>query len=192
MTRIVLPALLLRFGLGLAAVLVAGLAVFRLAIFDVDAPAFHCMTIGPLVAALLALLRSDRAGFAVAVAAAFALLRLGFVQSEGWTRPAAGACLVAGAFVVCLIFDLLARYGIRLGKFLILGPLLAGLYVAVTPLAEAGRLVGAELHATFLRWAFLGVLIGDATGFGVELADLAAGAGRLSGKHDSTAAMQES
>jgi len=173
-------------------VLAAALAVFRLEIFDPDAPAFHCVTIGPLMAALLALLRSDRAAAAVAVAVGFALLRLGFVRSEGWAGPAAGACLVFGALVICVIFDLLARYGIRLGKFLVLGPLLAGLYVAVTPLAELGRLVGSELHVTLLRWAFLGVLIGDATGFGVEIADLAAAARGIGGKQDPRAAMQGS
>jgi len=173
-TRIVAPALVLRFGLGVALVLAAGLGAFRLAIFDPTAPAFHCVTIGPLLAGLLALLRSDRAAAAAGLAGAFALLRLGFVQSEGWPGPLAGACLVAGALVVSVLFDALARYGIRFGKFLVLGPLLAGLYVAVTPLAELGTLVGSELHVTLLRWAFLGVLIGDSVGLGVEIADLVA------------------
>ncbi len=193
MTRVVAPTILLRFGLGVAGVLVAGLGAFRLAIFDPSVPAFHCVTIGPLLAALLALLRSDRAGMAVAVAAACALARLGFVQSEGWAGPLAGACLVAGALVTSVLFDALARYGIRFGKFLVLGPLLAGLYVALTPLAELGHLVGSELQVTLLRWAFLGVLIGDATGLGVEVADLVA-AGKPVPEHepDAKRAMQES
>jgi hypothetical protein len=173
-TRVVAPAVLLRFGLGVVVVIAAGLAAFRLAIFDSSVPAFHVVTIGPLLAALLALARSDRIGSAVGVAALFALGRLGFASSEGWAGPLASVALVAGALVTSVLFDALARYGIRFGKFLVLGPLLAGLYVAVTPLAEFGQLVGSELQVTLLRWAFLGVLIGDSTGLGVELADLLA------------------
>jgi len=191
-TRIVAPAVLLRFGFGVAAVLAAGLVAFRLAIFDPALPAFHCVTIGPLLAALLALLRTDRAAAAAGLAVAFALLRLGFVQSEGWSGPLAGACLIAGALVLSVLFDALARYGIRFGKFLVLGPLLAGLYVAVAPLAELGTLVGSELHVTLLRWAFLGVLIGDSAGLGVEIADLLATARHVDRHGDAEPVMQES
>jgi hypothetical protein len=182
MPWILAPALLLRFGLGVAGALAAGLGAFGLAIFDPQEPAFQCVTMGPLLAGLLALLRSDRVRAAFGLAALFALLRLGFVHTEGWAAPVAGACLVFGALVVSVLFDALARYGIRMGKFLVLGPLLAGLYVAVTPLAELGQLVGSELHVTLLRWAFLGVLIGDSTGAGVEIADLLATARRPDGE----------
>ena len=154
MTRVVAPAVLLRFGLGVAGVLAAA---------------------------------------ALGVAAACALARLGFVQSEGWAAPLAGASLVAGALVTSVLFDALARYGIRFGKFLVLGPLLAGLYVALTPLAEMRRLDGTEQQVTLLRWAFLGVLIGDSAGLGVEVADLLA-AGKPVADHEpeSKRAMQES
>lgn len=170
--RPVPATILLRFGLGLGLGLTVGFLLFREGIFDFGSPAFHCVSTGALIAALLALLRSDRPGEAAALAATFALLRLGFVQSEGWSMSLAGMLQVGGGYLVALIFDLLARRGILFGKFLVLGPLLAGVFLATTPLAFFFRIGGAEMLPTMMRYVFLGLLIGDSVGFGVEVADL--------------------
>lgn len=167
------PEALLRFAAGSALALVAGWFAFGRALFDPDALAFHCVVIGALTSGVLALLRTGRLVPALALVAAFALLRLGFAHSLGWAPALAGAALAIGVFVACLIFDLLARYGIPFGKFLVLGPLLGGVYLAVVPLAEFGALAGIETMKTILRYVFVGVLIGDAAGLGVELFDLA-------------------
>jgi len=167
-----LAPVLLRFGLGLGLCLIIGYLVFRTALWDRGSPPFECVTTGVLAAGVLALLRSDRLREAAALAAAFGLLRLGFAHSEGWTFAVAGALQVAGVFLVALIFDLLARRGILFGKFLVLGPLLAGVYLSTTPLAFFFRISGAEMLPTIMRFVFLGLLIGDAVGFGVEVADL--------------------
>lgn len=164
---------MLRFGLGLGAVFGVGLVAFRSAVFVPDSPAFGCLAAGAAAAAILALLRSDRLHQALAVAAACVVVRLGFLESQGWAPVAAGAFRVAGMVVACLIFDALARVGIRVGKFLVLGALLGGLYVALVPLAELGRLVASDLPATLFRHAMQGVIVGDAVGFGIEVADWA-------------------
>ena len=167
-----LAPVLLRFGLGSGLGLTIGYLVFRAALWDRGAPPFECVTTGALTAGVLALLRSDRLRQAGALAVAFGLLRLGFAQSEGWTFAVAGALQVGGVFLVALIFDLLARRGILFGKFLVLGPLLAGVYLSTTPLAFFFRISGAEMLPTMMRFVFLGLLIGDSVGFGVEVADL--------------------
>ena len=117
-------------------------------------------------------MRSDRSREAAALAVALAFLRLGFAYSAGWAPALAGALQVGGLYLVALIFDLLGRRGILFGKFLVLGPLLAGVFLATTPLAFIERISGAEIMPTIMRHVFLGLLIGDTVGFGIEVADL--------------------
>jgi hypothetical protein len=125
-----------------------------------------------MLAALLALMRSDRQVQAGALAVALALLRLGFVQSAGWAVAIAGVVHTGGLYLVALIFDLLARRGILFGKFLVVGPLLGGVYLATVPLEAFFDVTGSHLMSHLMRHVFLGLLIGDAVGLGVEIADL--------------------
>ena len=167
-----LPTIALRFGLAYGAALTIGYLVFRETLFIADAPPFQCVTAGALAAALLALMRSDRSREAAALAVALAFLRQGFAYSEGWAPALAGVLQVGGLYLVALIFDLLGRRGVLFGKFLVLGPLLAGVFLATTPLAFIERISGAEIMPTIMRYVFLGLLIGDTVGFGIEVADL--------------------
>jgi hypothetical protein len=167
-----LRAAILRFGLGLGVGWVVAFLVFNRQMFDHRQPMFQCISVGLMTAALLALLRSDRPAHAAALATAFALMRLGFVPSEGWLVVVAGMLQVAGLFLIALIFDLLARRGVLFGKFLVMGPMLGGLYLATTQLALFSRVTGSDLMPELMRHVFLGLLIGDSVGFGVEVADL--------------------
>ena len=133
---------------------------------------FQCLTASALLAGILALLRSDRQTQAGALAVAFALLRLGFAQSEGWTVAIAGVMHTGGVYLIALIFDLLARRGILFGKFLVVGPLLGGLYLATMPLAGFFTVSGSQLMPHLMRHVFIGLLVGDAVGIGVEVADM--------------------
>lgn len=162
----------LRFGLGLGVGLIVPFLIYRRSIFDPTSTLFQCVTVGVLAAGTLALLRSDRPRAALALTTAFALMRLGFAQSAGWNVAVAGALQSGGVLVSALIFDLLARRGILFGKFLVLGPLLGGVFLAVTPLAVFHRSLGTDLFPTLMRHVFLGLLIGDTVGFGIEVADL--------------------
>ena len=167
-----LPMIALRFGLAYGAVLAIGYVVFRELLFETDAPQFQCVTAGALAAALLALMRSDRPRQAGALAVAIGFLRLGFAYSLGWPMALAGVLQVGGLYLVALIFDLLGRRGILFGKFLVLGPLLAGVFLATTPLAFSLRISGPEILPTMMHYVFLGLLIGDTAGLGIEVADL--------------------
>jgi len=167
-----LTAILGRFWLGAAGAFGAGLLAFRLDVVDPRAPAFQCVTVGLVAAAAFSLVRGGRAGQAAALLAVFALTRLGLVHSEGWLAGLSGIVLGSGIFVVAMIFDLLARRGIVFFKFVVVGPLLGGVYFAVAPLVDFESLVLGSATATLMRSVFLGVVIGDGVGLGVEVADL--------------------
>ena len=164
--------MVLRFGFGLSGGLVLSFLIFRQAIFDPQSPVFQCLTVSVQLAGILALLRSDRLGQATGLAVAFALLRLGFAQSAGWSVAIAGVMHTGGVFLVALIFDLLARRGILFGKFLVVGPLLGGVYLATMPLAVFFKVTGADLMPYLMRHVFLGLMVGDSVGIGIEVADL--------------------
>lgn len=165
-------ATILRFAFGLSGGIGLSFLIFRQAIFIPQSPVFQCLTVSVLLAGILALLRSDRPSQAAALAVAIALLRLGFAQSQGWTVVIAGVMHIGGVYLIALIFDLLARRGILFGKFLVVGPLLGGVYLATMPLAAFYTVTGSDVMPYLMRHVFLGLLIGDAVGLGIEVADL--------------------
>jgi hypothetical protein len=167
---------ILRFAAGVLGSTVAGWIAFRGEIFNIASPAFQCVTIGVVAAAILAMVRSGYTIGALRLVAAFAVLQFGATWHSG-TFPALAmaawsASIGLGVFLAATFFDLLAQLGIRFGKFLVVGPLLGGLYFAATPLASfvAGEPRGV-LHS--LWWnAFLGIVIGDGIGAAVEVIEL--------------------
>jgi len=184
MLRPELTATLLRFWIGAAGSFAAGWLVFGSAVFRPGHVAFQCITIGALTAGIVALQRSGRPLHALALAVGFGLFQLGLVETEGWIVASSGVVMGLGIFLVALIFDLLAREGVVLGKFLLLGPLLGGVYLAATPLAQFHSLTGPDAVRTLMQFALVGVVIGDGAGLGVELVDLVAlAAGRARSRH---------
>jgi hypothetical protein len=165
-------ATILRFAFGLSGGVGLSFLLFRQAIFDPRSPVFECLTASVVLAAILALLRSDRQTQAGALVVALALLRLGFAQSQGWTVALAGVLLTGGFYLIALIFDLLARRGVLFGKFLVVGPLLGGVYLATTPLASFFTVTGSDVMPYLMRHVFLGLMVGDAVGLGAEVADM--------------------
>ena len=167
---------LVRFLIGLAGALAAGAAVFRWQAFDPGSLPFQCVTVGALTAALLALVRVSRHGAALLLVVAFGLARYGFAESVGWLPGTSGFLLAGGIYLVAVIFDLLARGGLVLGKFLLVGPLIGGLYLALTPITDFHTLTSDDVIRTLLLRFLVGMILGDGAGLGVELADLPAAA----------------
>ena len=166
----------LRFAAGTLGSFLAGLIAFRGEVFDVTNPAFQCLPLGALGAAILALSRASRPGIALQLVAAFALVQFGATWQAGWFRATAQAAwsvaIGLGLWLVAAIYDQLARLHVRLGKFLVVGPLLGGVFFATTPLASlaAGEPDGVLRS---LWWnAFLGIVLGDGLGAAVELVEL--------------------
>ena len=84
----------------------------------------------------------------------------------------AGLLLAGGGWVVAQAFHLLAERGYLLGKFLLSGPMLAGVYLAVSPLTLVARPISLSGFQQAGHNALLGLVIGIGVGVGVEIADL--------------------
>ena len=164
-----LSAILVRFWLGSLGSLGAGLLAFGRGVFDAQQPGFYCITVGTLAAGVFTLVRCARVGQAAALAVFFAAIQqlLG-----GGASALAGLVMGVGAVIVAVIFDLLAQRGFYFGKFLVVGPLLGGVFLAAAPIAEFATLSAHGAARTMLYYFFVGVLIGDGVGLGVELAEL--------------------
>ena len=176
MARTGAKSFLVRFLIGLAGALAAGAVVFRWQILEPGTLPFQCITVGALTAAMLALVRVSRHGAAWLLVAAYGLAGYGFAGALGWLPGTAGFLLAAGIYLVAVIFDLLARGGLVLGKFLIVGPLIGGLYLALTPVTDFHTLTSDDVMRTLMLRFLVGMILGDGAGLGVELADLPAAA----------------
>jgi len=157
---------------GAAGSVLAGYLVFRGDLFRVEHIGFRCLTVGMLAAAVFALMRLSRPGQAALLAVAYGLFQLGLARSVGWVAAASGLVVGCGVLLVALIFDMLARRGVLFGKFLLTGPLLAGVYLAATPMAEFHNLTTSNVLLQLARSVYTALLIGDGVGLGVELVDL--------------------
>ena len=176
MDRPVGQGALLRFVLGTAASVVAGFVLFRGEVWNPDGPWFQCITVGALVAGAIALMRVGRTSEALSLSTAFALVHIGYA----WTLPPAravaesmwGIVLAGGVFLSAVIFHRLAEEGYRFGKFVLLGPLVAGVYMAATALILVGRGRQEDATGLLVQYVFVGLVLGDAVGLGVELAEI--------------------
>lgn len=165
-----LAGVLLRFWLGLLGAAAGGLVVYRAEVFDPFSPAFKTLTLGSTFAGLLALWRSSARGHAVALAAGYALFCLGFVNAYGWLVAFSGTAIGTGLLAITLIFDRLARR-IPFGKFIFIGPLVAGLLFAATPMMEFRDLVPLGAINAMIAYGQLGWILGTGVAFGVEVSD---------------------
>ena len=167
---------LLRFAAGAVASVLAGFAFFRADAFDPAGRWFQCVTIGALAAGILALVRTGRYGHGAALAAAFALVHVGYSWTQGWSRALAesGWAIVigGGVLIACLIFDALEGHVFRVGKFATLGPLFSGVFLAAAAVRLLCPAWGEDALRAMLHQILVGLVVGDATGLGVELVEL--------------------
>jgi hypothetical protein len=167
---------LLRFCLGSLGSVIAGFVMFRLAVFDPGRPMIQCVTVGILAAGILSSVRAGMPGAAVGLIALFGLVRLGGVSSLGLvgTLAATASALILGfgLLIIAVLYDLLARRGVRIGKFLLVGPMLAGLYLGLSPLNGIYAVTAVDPVSGWVFSIFLGLVIGDGVGLGVEITEL--------------------
>jgi hypothetical protein len=172
MRREAVWAAIARFLAGWTGTAAAGLAVTSLT--DLF-PWARCLAVGVLVSAVLSLVRTGMPRQALLVIAGATALQVGAAVSAGPLRAAgSGAATLAlgsGVFAAGVVFDRLAVMGLRSWKFLVVGPLMAGMYAAVSPLTLMGDAGALEAFRTLSLNALLGILIGTASGLGIEIAD---------------------
>lgn len=160
-----------RFWSGIAGGVLVGIAVFRGFVFQPGHPAFECLTVGALVAGVLTLVRQPRRGQAFLLVLAYTGIRFAFTPVVRLSAAVAGLSLGLGLFVVGLIFDQLARGGWRFGKFLLVGPLVGGVFLALAPITEMQELNVLNAANLMMFRLALGMLIGEGVALGVELAE---------------------
>jgi hypothetical protein len=160
-----------RFWAGLVGGIVVGWAVFRGEVFLPDQPEFQCITVGALLAGVLALVRLAGAGQALTLVLAYGAMRLLVGPQASWLSGLSGILLGLGILIVAWVYEELERAGLRFGKFLIVGPLLGGVYLAVAPISHYGDLTVFNAAHHFVFQFLLGFVIGDGVGFGIEALD---------------------
>ncbi len=165
--------MLIRFWSGFAGGVLLGLVIFGQAVLRPDHPAFECVTMGALTAGMLTLARSAHPGQAIALVLGYGGVRIALAPMLRWSVAVSDVLLVLGIFGVALFYDLLARSGLRFGKFMVVGPLLGGVYLALAPITELERMNVLNASSLLTFRLGLGVLIGEGVGLGVELAELA-------------------
>jgi hypothetical protein len=165
-----------RFVAGMAAAVPAGWLLLPGEFFVDTGHLTLCLVVSTLVAGILSLVRGGHPRGALALVGAFSLLQLGQTWSEGLRAAvvmvAWSISVGAGVFLAALIFDRLAELGYSVGKFLLLGPLVGAVYMATTPLAGLSNVLDLDVVTTLWLFTYLGIVIGDGAGFGVEVVDL--------------------
>jgi hypothetical protein len=171
-----LRATLLRFWAGTAGSILLGVAAPFIRVLQAGSPAFQCVTVGALAAGILALVRAKRAGQALILVGAFALVQFGLHWATGIVPAVVMVCwslfIGGGLFLVAVVFDRVADMGYRFGKFLLAGSMLGGIYLAATPLAGMAGGSGGQVLRSLWWNTYLGIVIGDGVGLGVELIEL--------------------
>lgn len=170
-----LPRFAILWAAGAVGAAAAGALAFGSTLFQPGRHPFLALTAGILVAGVFAAVRTEKTAGALALVTGWAALHLGASLEIGWPAVVArpGWCMAIG-FGACLsamVFHQLAERGYRFGKFLITGPMMGGIWVASTPIFLLGGGDHERLLAEFLMSAFLGLLVGDGAGFGVETAE---------------------
>lgn len=164
-------AAILRFACGLGGAIAAGAIVFRSGVIDPQHAAFECMSTGALGAGIFALVRQSTHGQAFALALIFAVMRLAVSPVARLSSVLGGLILGLGLFLLALIYDQLARGGWRYGKFLLIGPMVGGIYLALAPLTHGDEMHVNNAWSHLLFRLALGLLIGQGLSIGMELAD---------------------
>jgi len=170
---------MLRFWVGTATSVLAGMLRYRDEVFDPAARPFECIYIGALAAGMLVTIRADRPRHGLTLVVGFALLQLSFNAHAGAARALTagltGLFVAGGLFLIAVMFDAMARGGLRFGKFLVVGMMMAWLYFAVTPVAAWGQMLLRRAFHDLMGNFVLGMTVGLGVGLGVELVELLPG-----------------
>ena len=175
----------IRAAAGLTGAALAGWMAFRTSAFQPGRPAFQCIKVGLVASILIALVRLGR----LRPAAGMCLLWVGLEAARvshlplhrAFVAPSWAAGTSLGLLSVALVYRSLSDQGIRFGKFLVIGPMIGAVFVAVTPIALIHAPPSAGVARELWFNALLGIVIGDGVGFGVEMVDVVLPAPRGSG-----------
>jgi hypothetical protein len=173
-----IPYALVMFAAAMAGSVGGGWVAFRAGIFRPELPSAQVFTTGALMAGVLCLTRIGKIVPALILSLAWFLYQGGAVMesrdslSEIAAHLAWCLILVIGVFIITVLWELMMRRGIHLGKCLLAGPLLGGVYLAAAPVTFLGNISPNTVMQSMVLTFFLGIVIGDGVGLGVELVEL--------------------
>ena len=166
-----------RFVAGFAAVLCFAGLLWRLLPPDFPSPA-GCLASGALTAGIFAFVRGGQALQAATLGAGAVSFQLAALwhQGPGHALAAAAGNLVeaAGIATSAVVFHLCAERGVRFGKFLLTGPMLAMAFAAAAPATLVGAPATDEPLRPLLIGGLVGLIVGQAVGLGLEAGELGA------------------
>lgn len=161
----------------------------RISVLDPSRPGFQCLSTGLLFAAMLAFVRVGKPAVCLLIAVAASAMQFGIHLTGGFprvlTRPLWMAVVAAVLVLAAFVYDALAKSGYRFGKFLVVGPIVAGVFFFATPLLLLGGSAREPYVAELLLNGFLGLVLGDGAALGVEIAEGVMGRGAASAASDS-------
>ncbi len=173
-----IPVAVVMFAAAMAGSVGAGWIAFRSGIFLPEMPSAQVFTTGALMAGVLTLTRIGKILPAMVLSAAWLLYQGGATLGgrNGMTGTAAhlawSLVLVVGILLIAALWELLLQRGVHLGKCLLTGPLLGGVYLAAAPVTFLHSISPNTVMQSLLLTFFLGIVIGDGVGLGVELVEL--------------------
>jgi hypothetical protein len=166
-----------RFAAGFAAVLCFTGLFWRLSPDDLPSSA-SCLASGALAAGMFAFVRGGQAVQALALGAAAVSFQLAALWYQGPARAlaaAAGNLVETGGIATsAVVFHLLAERGVRFGKFLLTGPMVAVAFAAAGPASLVGAPASDSPLRPLITGGLIGLIVGDAVGLGLEAGELGA------------------
>jgi hypothetical protein len=166
-----------RFAAAFTAVVCMMALLWRLLPFDFASPA-SCLAAGALASGMFAFVRGGQATQAAALGVGAASFQLAGLWYQGPLRAlsAAAGNLVeaAGIAGAAVVFHLLAERGVRLGKGLLTGPMLAVAFAAAVPASQVGAPSGGGPLRPLLVGGVIGFIVGESVSLGLEAGELGA------------------
>lgn len=166
-----------RFAAGFAAVLCFTGVLWAFLPASLSSPR-SCLASGALAAGMFAFVRGRQPVQALALGAAAVSFHMAALWHQGalraLTATAANLVETGGIATAALVFHLLAERGVRFGKFLLSGPMVAIAFAAAGPASMLGAPTGDAPLRPLLEGGLIGLIVGDAVGVGLETGELGA------------------
>ena len=166
-----------RFTAAFTAVVCVMALLWRLLPSDFSSPA-GCLAAGALASGMFAFVRGGQAAQAAALGVGAASFQLAGLWYQGPVRAVSAAAgnLVeaAGIAGAAVVFHLLAERGMRWGKALVTGPMVAVAFAAASPASQVGAPSGEGPLRPLLVSGVIGLIVGESVSFGLEAGELGA------------------
>lgn len=175
-----------RAGAGTITAWVLGWFLFHGRMFAPERMEFQVITIGLLTAWIVSLVRAQRVGWGAMSVVAFTVYQWASYSpidtKRAIVQTVAAFFVATGLLLAGIVFDRLGKMGLPVGKFLILGPMVGIMMLAVTPLATLVNVGVPDIPRLLIENLFLGMVIGNGVGIGIELVEQVAFRGMISGE----------